>query len=363
MYHFEKCNEPIEFPLGVHETSCFQTKEWFEYQRQSRCKLLTIKVQNKKNEKFEDVAYILGIRKNLGIKIFCSPIGGFGSLFQGLIRILPISEDEIIEIYSQLAKWIFHHRYASYIQIGDWNLRKEYDNYQDRGEWKHPILEKTGIHYSNKVTYYLDTNQPIEKLWANLSYKSCKYCINKALKENLIIKRITKSEEIDDFVERHYKQVLDVCKRKGNRPQLYQKKSRIHALCHNLFPNKILLYEVMGSGVLNNIYMSSAIFCLGDTCCSYHSGASYHEYMKYCPNEIMVWSAIQDLHQLGYKKLILGDISSYKKKFGPSYAYLPILYYSKYEFAIKIRRCIKKIYAKWRNKKLLSINSIRFKPK
>jgi hypothetical protein len=83
--------------------------------------------------------------------------------------------------------------------------------------------------------------------------------------------------------------------------------------------------------------MSSGIFCLDKGQCIYWTGAGFQRYQKYCPNELMVWEAMQLLNQRGGGELNFGGMASYKLKFGTKYAYVPRIYIARYPFLINIK--------------------------
>ena len=180
--------------------------------------------------------------------------------------------------------------------------------------------------------------ESLQDLWAHLSYKSCKYCINKARKEGLKINIVNQFNDIRRFTHNHYNQLVDVCKRHGTHPKSSQSQKRMQQLCESLFPNRVLMIEVTGpdeSG--QQQIMSSGIFCFDKGESIYFTGASEQKYMKYCPNELMVWEAMRILHDKGAGSLNFGGMASYKLKFGTKYTFVPRLYFYKYSFFYSIK--------------------------
>jgi hypothetical protein len=164
------------------------------------------------------------------------------------------------------------------------------------------------------------------------------------------VKEITKFEDIDAFTKIHYEHVKDVSRRHGTLiPKPAQRRKRMKALCESLFPERVIMLEVIGNdenGVEQT--MSSGIYCIDKGECMYWTGASFQCYQKYCPNELMVWEAMRLLHQRGGGILNFGGMAKYKQKFGTIYEYVPRIIFSKYKHSMlsQLRAIIKAIYFK-----------------
>ena len=256
-----------------------------------------------------------------------------------------------IRIYQELVSFCFKHHLAVYIQISDWRLMNVEDDMDARMTWSMPLLDQLGIHYSLRISFFIDTRLPEESLWDNLKYKSCKYPIHKAQKLGLTVKQIENEDEISSFIATHSALVADVSRRKKVKRHIHHNKKHLLAICKALFPNNVIMLQVLGTADDGEQHvMASSIFCIGKEVSTYFSGASKETYMKYCPNELMVWEAFKILHQRGAGDLIMGDVAHYKKKFGPLYGYLPIMVFTKYSFLKDIRRRLKLLYFKLRKR-------------
>ena len=224
-----------------------------------------------------------------------------------------------------------------------------YDNMEARMTWSMPLLDQLGLYYSLRISFFIDTRPSEEELWDHLKYKSCKYPIHKAEKLGLVVRRIESEEEIPAFVETHSELVSDVSHRKKVERHVHHNKKHLLTLCKALFPDRVVMLQVIGTADDGEQHvMASSIFCIGKYASNYFSGASKQIYMKYCPNELMVWEAIKILHQRGAGDLILGDVAPYKKKFGSLYGYLPMMVFTKYPFLKGARGRLKKLYKKFR---------------
>ena len=330
------------------DATVFHTYQWNRYlstlNRKPFCVAVSLAEGN------ERIGFFLGTKRWLGIRIVGAPGGGTGTFVQGLCLKMELQIEERLGIYSELVKYCQTHHLAGYIQISDWQLMTEYPDMDAVNQWSIPFLDQMGIHYSLRTTLFINTRLPEEELWANLKYKSCKYPINKAKKLGLYVKCIEKAEEIPSFVDTLSLLIDDVSRRKKEKRHVHHSKKYLLALCESLFPDRILLLQVMGKdddGVER--VMASSVFCIGKEASTYFSGASNENYMKYCPNELMVWEAMRILHQKGAGDLILGGVASYKKKFGSTYALLPMMVFTKYAFLKNVRVWLKKTYKIVRN--------------
>ncbi|MBO4402926.1 MAG: hypothetical protein J5792_04480 [Bacteroidales bacterium] len=327
------------------DCTCFHTEGWFEYLRRIHRKPFVVKIES------EDVAgYFIGAKRWLGINMVESPAVSTGSYTTGLCMMRTISAEERVCIYQMLYQWLRKKLHVKYMQVSDWQFHTTQNDPIPPMQWHHPALDQAKLHYAVRSTFYVDTRRSETELWDNLSYKSCKYSINKARKEGLEVRSVDSYVEIPAFVELHRQQIEDVFSRKGMKPMPYQKKEHLLALCQALFPDNVLMLKVMGKdedGVEQ--CMSTAIFCPGRAASTYFTGASFRQYMKYCPNELMVWEGMRMLHEKGAGDLIFTGVAHYKKKFGSSYAYLPVLVFTPYAILFSLRNRLKRFYGNFRN--------------
>lgn len=335
---------------SAYDSTCFHAEQWFVYLKRAGYRPYVVKVTRDGKK----VGYFCGERLWRGTWLVTAPFDGMGTYTQGLAMVCEVPSEERVNIYKQFAKWLFDNHIASFFQVDDWQLR------QDRTEWdadlaaRNELLDSKMLRYEVRPTLHVSLNKSVEELWVGLHYKSCKYSVNKARKLGLKAKRIDKMEDISSFVEVHYDQLLEVCHRKGFKPKAAQSKERMLALCEFLFPNRVLMVEVVGddeSGVQQ--VMSSGIFCLDKGECSYWTGASYQRYQKYCPNELMVWEAMRYISERGGGDLNFCGMASYKLKFGTIYAYVPRIVFTKREWIYKAKMLAKDLYH--RTRKIIGI--------
>lgn len=326
---------------GTYDSTCFQTEKWYVYLKRIGVKPFIASVSADE----ELIGYFFGEKMWIGIPMLVAPIEGIGTYTQGLSMLRETSEAERIEIYQALAKWVFEKRYAWTFQVDDWQLRRDSAEWIPYEEFRHELIERYGIPYDFRPTLHVPVNKSEEELWAGLSYKSCKYCINKANKEGLQVREITKIEDIPAFCKEHYNQLKDVCGRKGKRPKPAQREKRMRAVCESLFPDRVMMLEVLGPDETGTMqHMSSGIWCIDKGECIYWTGASYQRYQKYCPNEIMVWEAMKRLSARGGGNLNFGGMANYKLKFGTIYAFVPRLKFAKYNILLNWTQWLKNLY-------------------
>lgn len=328
---------------GAYDSTCYQTEGWYTYLKRIGVEPFIVEVIDKSEE--IRIGYFLGEKVWLGIPMVTAPIEGIGTYTQGLNMLRETSEEERIEIYQALAQWIFDKRYAWTMQVEDWQMRRDSVEWIPYEAFHHEAIEKYGLPYEFRPTLHVAVNKPEEELWAGLSYKSCKYCVNKANKLGLEVREINRFEDIPAFCKVHYDQLYEVCQHKGVTPKPGQSEKRMRALCESLFPHRVMMIEVIGPDEHGEEQiMSTGIFCTDKGQCSYWTGASYQRYQKYCPNELMVWEAMRLMSQRGCGDLNFCGTMAYKLKFGTYFGYVPRLKFAKYQILLNYTKHLKKFY-------------------
>lgn len=335
-----------------NDSTVFHCEKWNNYLVDIGYSPIIIKVSNGENGP-QHLGYLVGQRLWRGVKIVSSPLEGIGTYTQGLVSSSEISLSERVAIYRQMAQWLFTNNIASFFQVDDWQLRVDNPEWEEELATSIPELVKMQLQHEVRPTLHLNLSRPLEDLWQGLQYKSCKYCINKAKKAGLSVQTITSRDEIKDFVSIHYDQLVEVCKRHGKKPKASQSSKRMLALCESLFPDRILMIQVIGNDEHGERQiMSSGIFALDKGESSYWTGSSYTRYQKYCPNELMVWEAIRILHERGAGDLNFCGMARYKLKFGTEYAYVPRLIFTKHAWLLRAKNLAKGLYY-WTRKRFL----------
>ena len=331
---------------GAYDSTCYQTQKWYAYLKRIGVKPFIVEVRAKSEEvRDERIGYFLGEKMWMGIPMITAPIEGIGTYTQGLNMLRPTTEEERIEIYQALAEWIFKKGYALTMQVEDWQLRRDSAEWIPYAEFHQEVIERYGVPYEIRPTLHVPVNKSEEDLWAGLSYKSCKYCVNKANKLGLEVREITRFEDIPAFCKVHYDQLYEVCVGKGQKPKPAQSEKRMLALCESLWPDRVMMLECVGKDENGEEQiMSTGIYCIDKGQTAYWTGASYKRFQKNCPNELMVWEAMKKLSARGAGDLNFCGMASYKLKFGTVYAYVPRIKFAKYKVLLNWTQWLKGFY-------------------
>lgn len=326
---------------SAYDSTCFQTRKWMAYLDRIHYKPFVAEVFSDD----ENIGYFLGEKLWRAATLVTAPYEGIGTYTQGLSLTKMVSKEDRVEIYKSLAQWLFDTGISSYFQVDDWQLREDSQEWVSDKTWYNEVLDKAGVRYEIRPTLHVDLRKTEEELWAGLHYKSCKYSIHKAEKLGLQVRTVDRFEDIAEFVRIHYDQLRDVCAKQGMKPKASQKKDRMLALCESLFPDRVIMIQVVGKDEeCRQQVMSSGIFCLDKGECSYWTGASYQRYQKYCPNELMVWEAMRMMHEKGGGDLNFCGMADYKLKFGTIYAFVPRLVFTKRQWIRQAKGLAKKTY-------------------
>lgn len=184
------------------------------------------------------------------------------------------------------------------------------------------ILDKKEFDFRlvNK-TFLLDISDDNEKIFAKFDYKSARYAIKKAMRDGVIVKKIS---EISEY-EQYLKFQKSFCEQKGIPVLHYEELKGLN--CYYAVSKES---EYLGACA----FIESA----DKKTVRYKYGATLH---KLNANEIILWKAIQDYHEAGFIYFDFGgcipteDKDTYyyrhfhfKKKFGgeliDSYTYFKI---------------------------------------
>lgn len=321
------------------DSTVFHSQKWTQYLKKIHNKPIVFSVE----EENTIIGFFVGVKKWIGITMICAPMDGTGTYTQGLCFKEPVADEKRITVYKELAEWLFKEHKASYLQVDDWQLRIT------KPDWEaidcHELLNTFSIKHKMRTTIEISLDIPEEEMWKRLHYKSCKYSINKAQKMGLHTRIIDKFEDIPEFARIHYEHVANVHKRHGTRTKMTQNRKRMQKLCEALFPDRGLMIQVLGNDENGQEQvMSSAIFGFDKGECIYYTSGSYMQYLKYCPNELMLWEAMKILHERGAGTLNFGGMANYKLKFGSQYAFVPKFHFSKYEFIYDLKHLAWKTY-------------------
>ena len=313
---------------SCYDSTIYKTKKWadFLYKSQNVKPYIVEILQDEKR-----IGYFYGQKiKRFGISMIVSPFEGWTTAFQGLSMLNVITVKERIEIYRKMVFWLFKSKECLFFQVRDWQFKEN---------------DVEGVfNYENVFGYKLDMTQDFDTvIYKNFKEKSCKYSIKKAIKSGIIIRQ---TSDVVQFAENYYNQLIEVFAKQGLKPTY--EKNRIIYLAESLSLGKdLLLYEAYLED--NKTCVATRLFVRTETLAVYYGAASYQKYQKLCPNELLMYTAIKEIHSLGTKEMEFGGGRKYKEKYGPIPFYSPRIIIAKYTILIRLKDFAKRGYYGIRN--------------
>ena len=302
---------PWEEMALCYDHTVFKSKNWASF-LQEFYKVNPFVVSITEKEKLIGWFYGQKIKK-MGVSMVVSPFEGWSTSFQGLTMLKEISINQRLDIYEELISWIFEKKHGFYIQISDWQLE---------------VAECMHRNFNIEITkgYVLDLTKNKDELYRNMSYSSVRYSINKAIKSGVVIKELNNA---DEYANEYYKQLSEVFSKQGLTPT--HSKEQTAVMLNHTYPNNILAFyaeDVEGQPI------ASAFFPYAGNYGFFSGAASYLSAQKLCPNEPLMWKAIETLKERGVKYMEFGGGRRYKEKYGPTAYVKPKLVYAKNSWLI-----------------------------
>ena len=275
----------------------------------------------------EHIGYFTGlIVRKYGVKILGSPFRGWTTIYMGF-NLLPESSRR--EVLKAFPNFVFYQLNCHYFEIRDLYIKEE---------------DYAGLGYSvlNLRSFEIDLTKSEEELFSNMK-KSCRWSIRKAKKNGVYIE-----ESMDiGFVDDYYDQLIDVFAKQSLVP--YYPRSRVKDLITHLLPTENLL--LLRARNHDGLCIGTGIFLALNGRAFAWGSASWREYQKLRPNELLRWYAVRYWKARDIKKFdTFGqDKSEYKSKFGGYTITVPRLIMSKYETLFRLRYlAIKVVHARRR---------------
>lgn len=162
----------------------------------------------------------------------------------------------------------------------------------------HPLLRNQNIFVKNmqvihnRYTVWLDLTNSIDEIWMNQVSTQNRNTIRKCEKNGLFVEI---SDEYETFIE-IYKQTMQ----KVNADEFYFFDKNYFQQLQN---NKHMLLLCVKK---DNDIIAGAIFMAYGDFFHYHLAGSKKEYLKYSPNNLLLWEAIKYAKEHGYKKFHFG---------------------------------------------------------
>lgn len=269
--------------------------------------------------------FIGGLVRKFGIKILASPFEGWATSFQGLSMKQKTSPEQKVQIYKHLFEYCFKKGLGHFIQVTDWDLTHHTSG-----------LDK--FHLSEITSYYLDLSPSENELYRSFKQKSAQYAIHKAERLGVIVQQPT---DLDAFAVEYYEELKDVFAKQNLTPtyDLERVKSLLNQLSTS---KKVLALEALHPDTKK--CMATIIFVYHNGMAFYWGAASWREFQKYCPNELLFFEACKLLKEKGVTLLEMEGIRKYKEKYNPIEYSKPKLLAAKWPFLITAKELAKKGY-------------------
>ncbi len=196
-------------------------------------------------------------------------------------------------------------------------------------EIKHgqPLSEAHGLerseHFFNSV---LDLSRSIEDIWSGFESGSVRWGINRAKKSDL---QVEKGSTLEDY-RRFYRLELETRKSQGVPPYPFRFFRNLRDHLGN--GRKLRLYlayldDVCVAGIIVLCHSKRAIY-------GYSASLKKREYLRTQPNNLLLWTAIKELHDDGYQEFDLGitppsnkGLLSFKTRWGTENYKIPYYYF------------------------------------
>jgi hypothetical protein len=232
------------------------------------------------------------IVKKACLKILGSPFVGWGTERMG-IRLLPgASRRAAIEAVSQYA---FKRLKCIHFEMTDWQISPE---------------EIDGLGFNDRIyrSSVVNLTPPEDKIYSQMSSKSCRYSIRKAEKLGVFIEEARDESFADDY----HAQLCDVFAKQSLVPTYG--KARVQMLIRHLMPTGNLLLlrarEPQGRCIATGIFFGMNEYAY------FWGNASWRQDQHFCPNETIHWYAIRYWKQKGMRYYDFCGGGLYKRKYG-----------------------------------------------
>ncbi len=225
--------------------------------------------------------YFTGLLLKKGfLRILGSPLSKWETEFMGPICNDNIDMEKFLDALDRLCKKLkIHH-----IEMGNPKFTTE-------------LMKTKGYNCFEWKTYVIPILADSEMMWKDLKSK-CRNRIRKGKNNGLVV------EDCDSikFVEEHYKQLVDVYRQQGRIPGFTI--DMLLCLFRRLKPEKLLfaLQVKLGDEVI-----ASGLFPHDERYVCSLSTASYKNYQRMYPNELLIWKVMSLSAELGIKEFSLGD--------------------------------------------------------
>jgi len=185
-----------------------------------------------------------------------------------------------------------------------------------------------GFTQVNHPTLEVDLTQSETALFDHMT-KSCRWTLRRAEKNGLVI------EEAHDarFAEEFSEQLADVFAKQRLMPPFGL--ARVQPMIRHLHPTGMLL--LLRARDPQRRCIASGIFPAANLTAFYLCGASWRQYQRLYPNELLQWHAMQRWKKRGIAAYNMVGNKDFKQKFGGRETSVPMFYQSKYRWLGRLR--------------------------
>lgn len=289
----------------------FQTPEWIAFLAETQG---AEPVLAELKEGTESLGYLAGlVVRKMGLRIFGSPFPGWSTPYMGFNLRPGVPRRVAVAALSEFA---FRQLECAHVELVDSHLTVE---------------DLAGLGFTHKLnpTLEVDLTLPEETIFNHLT-KSCRWTVRKAEKNGVRIEEVTQIEFADDVAA----QLAEVFSKHGL--ALHFGPDRVRALIRHLQPAGSLLLlrarDAEGRCIATGVYPG-----LQHTA-YYLIGASWREYQKLYPNELLLWHAMLHWKRRGARVFNLVGNMEFKRKFGGRETAVPQISKSKNAFIRFLRQ-------------------------
>jgi hypothetical protein len=267
--------------------------------------------------------------KKFGLKILGSPFKGWTTSYMGFNFSDANYRRQALQV---LPTFVFNELGCIHAEIIDPHLND--NDFSNLGY---------NINYFHNLEIDLTKNE--DYLFSKMHKKSCRWCIRKA--ENLGV--TIEIAEPQDFADTYYSQLKDVFAKQGLVPTYGI--DRVHKLIKHIYPTgNLLLLKALSP---NGKCIATGIFPAFNDTMYFWGAASWRQFQKYRPNEILIWHAMKYWKSRDVLKFDMGGFAEYKRKYGGQEIFIPRLMISRFKYLSTIRNIAQ---LSWKTKqKLLGI--------
>ena len=295
---------------GFDDRIVFQSSAWLRFLAKSQSAEIVFAALK---EKEATLGYLCGlIVRRFGIRIFGSPFRGWSTPYMGLLLGASVSRRTAMEALPDFA---FRQLGCMHFEVVDSQAKPS---------------DVEGLHISDSLnrTIEVDLTSTEEAIFSKMT-ASCRRNVRKAEKNGLVIEPASD----ENFAAEYAEQLKDVFAKQGLVPHFGE--DRVRLLIQELFPTgQLLLLRARDS---TGKCIATGIYPALHNKAYYWGGASWREYQKLYPNELLHWHAMRYWKSKGAKTYNLVGTMEFKQRFGGTETAVPVVSKSKNRFVSFLR--------------------------